>query len=286
MTLLIASDLSVRTDQALRRGMRLGRDLALAVEIVHVIDKDLPAELLEKTRAWAEQSIRRQVGDLAQELGTGTPTVTVLAGNAKRDVARHAYRIGAGLLVLGTHDPHKDGFMGFGHTTAGSIVCNSHLPVLLVSSEANDDYHDVIVGVDFSIYSTAAVKNAIRLFQGARLHLVHAYHVPYKGRLGTADYLAEAEDLSRANLESYIREEIAVLTQRAEATSGQKVDFQVHLSEGTPVNVLRAALEEIKGEPIVIGTHGSSGLAKAIWGSVAQTLLDHPPCDILIVHDH
>jgi universal stress protein E len=285
MSILIASDLSFRTANALRRGMRIARDLSLQAEVVHVVDADLPAELRDKTVAWAKAALTRDAEAEARTLSVSTPTVTVVGGTPKRDIALHAYSIGATLLVVGTHNPDKEGFLGFGLTTVGAITRSSHIPVLLVTNDAAASYRDVVIGVDFSIYSTSAVRNAIRLFPGATLHLVHAYQVPFKMRLGTEEYLREIEQMSRASLQSYVKQEIGVLMERS-ATSGHGADLKPHLIEGMPRDVLRSARARLHAEPIVIGTHGSSGMVRAIWGSVAQDLLDRPPCDVLVVHDH
>lgn len=285
MSVLIASDLSFRTAQALRRGLRIARDLSVPVEVVHVVDADLPAELRDKTVAWAKTALTREAEAEAKTLSVSTPTVTVVPGAPKRDIVLHAYRTGATLLVVGTHNPLKEGFLGFGLTTVGAIARSSHIPVLLVTNDAAAAYQNIVIGVDFSIYSTSAVRNAIRLFPGATLHLVHAYQVPFKMRLGTEEYLREIQEMSRASLQSYVKHEIEVLMERS-AASAHGADMKPHLIEGMPRDVLRSAQSQLHAELIVIGTHGSSGMVRAIWGSVAQDLLDHPPCDVLVVHDH
>lgn len=263
----------------------MSRDLSLPAEVIHVVNDDLPAELQDKTVAWAKTALWRDAEAEAKAISASPPTVTVLTGTAKRDVALHAHRTGATLLVMGTHNPSKEGFLGFGLTTVGAITRSSHIPVLLVTNDAAAAYRNVLVGVDFSIYSTSAVKSAIRFFPGAKIHLLHAYHVPFKTRLGTEEYLREIEEMSRASLKSYVKQEIEVLIERS-AAGGHGAELQPHLIEGTPFDVLRSAQKQLQAAPIVIGTHGSSGMVRAIWGSVAQDLLDHPPCDVLVVHDH
>ena len=112
---------------------------------------------------------------------------------------------------MGAHDPSKEGFLGFGLTTVGAITRSSHIPIQLVTNDAAEAYRNVLIGVDFSIYSTSAVRNAIRFYPGAKFHLVHAYHVPFKTRLGTEEYLREIEAMSRTSLQSYVKQEIEVL---------------------------------------------------------------------------
>jgi nucleotide-binding universal stress UspA family protein len=33
---------------------------------------------------------------------------------------------------------------------------------------------------------------------------------------------------------------------------------------------------------MVIGTHGRTGVSRAVWGSVAEALLELAPCDVLV----
>lgn len=286
MSVLIAADLSSRTTWAMRRGLQVASSLSQSAEVLHVVDADLPMGLREKTIEWAKTALTRDAEREAEALSSKAPAITVLAGVPKRDIALHAYRTAATLLVVGTHDPAKAGLFGFGLTTAGAIVRNSHIPILLVRDEAAAPYRDVVIGVDFSIYSTSAVKNAMRLFPGARLHLVHAYHVPFKTRLGTEEYLREIEGRSRASLETYLKQEIDVLIKRVNGTSAHAVEIQPHLIEGMAVRVLKTMQRQLDAGVIVIGTHGSSGIVRAIWGSVAEEIFDDPPCDVLVVHDH
>jgi len=48
-------------------------------------------------------------------------------------------------------------------------------------------------------------------------------------------------------------------------------------------NGITGAVADIKPDLLAIGTHGRSGVARAMLGSVAASLLAAPPCDILVV---
>ena len=93
MSVLVASDLSFRSVQTIRRGLRIANDLSLPAEVVHVVDDDLPAELRDNTVAWAKAAISREAEVEAKTISASRPAVTVLICKPKRDVALHAYRL-------------------------------------------------------------------------------------------------------------------------------------------------------------------------------------------------
>ena len=39
----------------------------------------------------------------------------------------------------------------------------------------------------------------------------------------------------------------------------------------------------VKDDDLVVGTHGRTGVARALLGSIAEDLLSNPPCDVLAV---
>jgi len=52
---------------------------------------------------------------------------------------------------------------------------------------------------------------------------------------------------------------------------------------GRPDSEIVARAAETKADLIVMGTHGRSGLAHALLGSVAERVVQHAPCPVLIV---
>ena len=55
------------------------------------------------------------------------------------------------------------------------------------------------------------------------------------------------------------------------------------LREGLPAGEIVAAARDWHAELIVVGTHGRSGLGRLVLGSVAEEVLRHAPCPVLVV---
>ena len=93
---------------------------------------------------------------------------------------------------------------------------------------------------------------------------------------GAAGYLKEIQDaLVRQH------EELAARAERELREAG----FAAHalVTQGDPRDVLVRAAEAERADLVVVGSHGRSGLAKLLMGSVANHVVTHAPCSVLVV---
>jgi nucleotide-binding universal stress UspA family protein len=58
---------------------------------------------------------------------------------------------------------------------------------------------------------------------------------------------------------------------------------EARVVEGPPVAAVLHAVEELNPELLVVGTHGRTGLQRLALGSVAERLVSHAPCSVLVV---
>lgn len=58
---------------------------------------------------------------------------------------------------------------------------------------------------------------------------------------------------------------------------------RVHLGEGGARDVLMASIEELNADIVVIGAVARGAIQRMLLGSTAELILDHVPCDLLIV---
>lgn len=144
---------------------------------------------------------------------------------------------------------------------------------------------DILVPVDFSRCSGAALDVAVQYADrlGARLHLLHVYvdplaSVPF-GRDGVAGPptapIEVIEDARRAR-----QAEVAKLQARCEQHG---VSVKVDEIEGDPKRVIVDQAGQIGADLIVMGTHGRSGVARMLLGSVAERTVRTASCPVLTV---
>ena len=277
--ILMATDLSARSDRAVERAVRLASDHGAKLTIVHVVDEDLPASLADAQEKAAEQAIREHVDTLTKGNGPQI-SIEVVFGRAYAAILEVAERTKAELIVLGVHrdDAFKDMFRG---TTAERVIRAGSVPVLLVKERASGPYGRIMVGVDFSVNSRRAVELAIGLVPAGEFHLVHAYDVPFRGFLRGDDSRREITEQHAAQFQDMVEEEMTAFLSTVE-TKAPKVERI--MQQGVVHEVIHRQVARLKPDLLVVGTRGRTGVAHAVLGSVAENLLREPPCDVLAVN--
>ncbi len=133
--------------------------------------------------------------------------------------------------------------------------------------------------IDFSAGSQHAARVAIRIAKesGAELVLAHAWYIPATAYSLEAplpgDFIQGIVDDSQHRLDAAVKEAIDA---GARHTTGV-------LLTGLPWTQLVAQLEKHAYDLCVIGTHGRTGLARVLLGSVAEKVVRHAPCPVLAI---
>lgn len=139
----------------------------------------------------------------------------------------------------------------------------------------------LVVPTDFSEHSQAALDYAAGLAEalGARLLLLHAYHVPPPSvpMAGNVAAGAELQTLLR-NMRDASEREIAAAAERARKTG---VEVETRVVEGPPAEAIATVARDSGADLVVMGTHGRSGLGHLFLGSVAERTIRSAPCPVL-----
>ena len=137
----------------------------------------------------------------------------------------------------------------------------------------------ILCPIDFSECSRRALRAAVRLASehAAELELLHVWYLPptlYAGELVPSEALPQLEREAARGLEAALAE--------ARGLGAQRVGTR--LLSGVPWPTIVDAAGEPSVDLIVAGTHGRTGLARVILGSVVQRIVRHAPCSVLVVH--
>ena len=142
----------------------------------------------------------------------------------------------------------------------------------------------ILCPVDFSKCSERALDYAVRMASllGADLHLVHAYvdpvaSIPF-GRTNTWPPAAVPEEVAAATQER--AQEVQKLQALCEKHG---VTNTVREVEGEPRSVICKIAKDDNADLIIMGTHGRTGAARALIGSVAERVVRTAPCPVLTV---
>jgi nucleotide-binding universal stress UspA family protein len=138
----------------------------------------------------------------------------------------------------------------------------------------------LLVPVDFGAPSEHALGAAVDLARrfGSRITLVHVYEIPsyaYGGMtFATADLLGPIEAAAREHLDRTLRQ---VQTQVPGANA--------ILRQGNPALEILAVVDEQHPDLVVIGTHGRTGVSRALLGSVAEKVVRLSPAPVLTMRE-
>ena len=269
--ILVATDFSQGAGAALDRALRMPLGSNARIDLLHVIPDLRPAvEEGEAITALLAEVDRAQAA---------APTSSVrIAGNCVRgapyvEIIRAARARDAELIVVGVHGKRRfrDLFVG---STASRIVRSGDLPVLLVRTAAVGPYRRALVA--------AALMDAdAQLFQIARKvgierpDVVHAVHVPFEAfQAGTAG----ARDTLRTDYCTAASTRLKSLLD----TIAPAAQCQMTVRTGDARAVILEEARRSGAELLICGTHARVGIAHALLGSVAETMIAAAPCDVLV----
>lgn len=181
------------------------------------------------------------------------------------------------LVVMGTH-----GRTGFRRILLGSVTEKvvRHAPCSVLAVRGRDGTHafrHVLCPVDFSASSRHAVELAAALAarDGLGITLLHVVEMP-------RSYAVDASALTFvAGIE---RDATRVLEEWATELRGKvAVPVATRLLLGAPAAQTLIALDsEVTFDLVVTGSHGRTGLGRVLLGSVAEQLVRHAPCPVLV----
>jgi nucleotide-binding universal stress UspA family protein len=135
---------------------------------------------------------------------------------------------------------------------------------------------NILVPIDFSACAEHALDYATALAGklGARVHVVHAI-----GALLPELSVALTEQMVHAMREN----NIAALDKLIAPRSAQAAFGPPIVHDGDARDGILRAVEAVRADLIVIGTHGRRGLSRLVLGSVAEDILRRAPCPVLAV---
>lgn len=138
----------------------------------------------------------------------------------------------------------------------------------------------VIAATDLSPVGDRAVRYALSFAElaGAEVHVVHAWSVPIRlqleaERVGPVEHARRLREIE-ANAEQHVRRALADV-------DGERLHLL--LSNDAPSHAIRAAVEALQADLLVMGTVSRGGIAGLLVGNTAEKLLGRVSCAILAI---
>ncbi len=257
--ILFATDFSDRDLRAFKHTCRLALDWHAKLHVLHVErDHEPPFSTVDPSK-----ELKRFI--------PGQPAIefeqTVRTGNPADEILKFADEQHVRLIVLGTH-----GRSGLGRVVSGSIAENvmrkAKCAVMTLRdldtpcSDRRMNY--ILVPADFSVYGYAAVDFASCLALTTNADLTICY----------------VDDSDPSSVEDHER----IWKQlRQFVPTNSKVRYSHKIFLGNPGEEICKYANSKPYDYIVIGTHGRSGITRAVRGSVAEYVVRHANCPVISV---
>lgn len=265
-TILLASDLTARSDRPTDRAFLLGEQLGASVLLLHLVDEGAAGEGIEERAREALESI---AGHLVEGV-----EVQVRSGEVHREILRMAEERDPLLIITGAarFNSVRDFILG---TAVDHLVRHSPVPVLVVKRRALRPYRRLLVATDFSDCSKQALETAASLFPHATLTVWHGYHAAYEALL---DPIETAKEILRQ-----AKVDMARFLKSVSLPDNARDRLETLFDEGDLLFRASETMREGGFDLLVLGTHGRGGFAHATIGSRAEELLQCVDRDVLMV---
>jgi nucleotide-binding universal stress UspA family protein len=275
-SVLVPTDFTEGSNAAIDRALQLPLAHGACIEILHVLPESIPAKARAKVEARAREALAEAVTRACSTMrGDLVVTSELVRGEGYVGIIRHARRIGAELIVIGRHGrrPVRDLFLG---ATAARVVRMGDAPVLVVKAGVATPYRRPVVATDLGDTSRHTLELGLRIVGNrATVRVVHAFHVPFESFL--APTRAALGEVRRPYREKALAQLAALVAPYEDQARWSKI---VRAGDARAL-VLNEAVRG-HADVIAIGTHGRSGLSRALIGSVAEDVIANAPCDVLV----
>ncbi|HWO22741.1 MAG TPA: universal stress protein [Kofleriaceae bacterium] len=284
--ILCPIDFSPGSQQAMRMAIRLANEADAELVLGHAWyvppvafsgEHVFAPAVMQELNAGAQEALDHAVRE-AKELGAKRLSSWLLAGMPRHEIIKLLEHDPAfDLVVMGTH-----GRTGLGRILLGSIAESivRHAPcsVLAVRPDAElKPFARVLCPVDLAESSEHAVELAAALVQPGSegITLLHVIEPPpvYGHAKQTLDFIRD--------LDRYSTEHLATWAARLEGKAPAPVAKRSRV--GHPgAEILRVLDEGPAFDLVVMGSHSRTGIERMLLGSVAEKVVRHARCPVLI----
>lgn len=287
--IVVPTDFSETAESAINAACELAAWYKAELDVVNVVDATVYAyagypfsALSNELTTGAEEALRKL--KLPPTAKGCTVNRFVLSGTPAAEICGHAARHKADLIVMGTHGYGTVARFFLG-SVADKVLHSADVPVMITKAPKGKIKHPkkkqkaitrVLFPTDFSDTANLALKRAIALTEDfdAELFVLHVVddslistHVPKEREL-------ILKELRRAALEEMKKHLPAHLLQNFETTGAVK--------RGEPGKAIAAYAETHACDLIVMGSHGRTGVKRALLGSVADKVVRLSKCAVFI----
>jgi nucleotide-binding universal stress UspA family protein len=287
--IVAATDFSDTSDRAMALAGKLAVAAGARLSLVHVYDPTplgpavaypaqvwTGADLAKQLETASKRELERTRSEILARVKRVEP-VTIAHSSSALAICDYAEEVKADLVVTGTH-----GRGGLAHMLIGSvaenIVRHAPCPVLAVRPSATVDGFPgrIVAATDFSPNANAGLDWARDLSDrfDTEVTMVHVYDT-WPQTIGGERFEFERLENVDANLK-------AALAEAQRERFGGRETVKTELLAGDAAGAVCEYARDTGAGLVVVTTHGRTGLKRLILGSVAEKIVRHAPCSVLV----
>jgi len=212
----------------------------------------------EKLAAWCRE---RSGVEVDLEVVKGSPSWELVARSKQAEV-----------VVVGssTVDAFNIG------PVARRVAEMANADVLVARRQPRIPYRRIVAAVDFSEASRVAVERSLGLFPEAEVTVLYALPSRFDPVLADAGLFAEELDASRSVRMDRARE---AMTEFSSDWNGRLSTLVV---DGPPTETIDEVVRRSNADLVVAANRGATATRMVLLGTVAEGLISHSPCDVMV----
>lgn len=291
--LLAATDLSAPSRHAVDRGFRIAATTGASYSVMHAIELDAIDALQEwigegsvnvkrQLENQAQESISHLLHDATHNLGV-TANAVIVSGSPVSAIANNADTMDADLLILGMRGEDYLRHLILGSTASRLLRKTIRHPILVVKQPPYASYRRLLISIDFSPVSVKSIKLGRLIAPAADIILLHAFEVPFEGKLSYAGVNDEVIGRYRVAARNDAMQRMRQVADLAGLEVGGYTPVVVR-GDASQQAIIQE--QELDCDLIVMGKHGQNVTEELLLGSVTQRVLEQSQCDVLVAVDY
>lgn len=266
-------DLSVMGRRVADRARIVAEEMGTGLRLIHVLEPLKEAMIdpgLAEIMRRHQRSEAEALAEWCRSRASTEVELEVVKGSPSWELASRAKQ--ADLVVVGSSS--IDAFDA-GPVTR-RVARKATSDILVVRRQPRVPYRRILVAVDFSESSRLAVKRALTLFPEADITVLYSLPSRFDPILVDAGLFPEEVDASRGGrLE-------AAEDRMAEFAQGWDGNLRTVVADGPPTETIDEVVRRRNADLVVVGSRGATATRMVLLGSVAEGILIHAPCDVLV----
>jgi len=283
--ILLATDLSARSDRAQDRAVSLMKSYNSDLLVLHVLEPTRIDRTAHRVRFLPyfhpdKKLIEKAKWQLLDGMGDAGNRVKlwIEKGDPHREILRVAEDEHCDLIISGVARNEMLGRLTLGKTV-DRLVQDSEIPVLIVSERVRAPYRNIVVTSDFSDVSRQALATAAAYFPTQELRVFYAHSTP--GSWAVDDLESYKEVMRQTAYQEY-----RAFLDAVDWPDEKRPQISVLIEWGDPARLLQDLVQGTAVDLVVMGSRVRNVLRNFFSGSVAKRIVLALQCDVLVVRGH